>query len=216
MVRRIEVMRRSGMLGGNPFAGEIRRAVEDGHIAQARDLAGDVYAQLGYSLPRPSGMVAFVGIAAGNVVGVMGIVPDSVAGLPSDTAFAAELGALRDEDLRLAEVTNLALQPAYRRTSLFFDLARACFAQALVWAVDSVFIAICPKHTGVFGDVLQFAECGAARNYSPEVADIVAGMLLDVRTAEARFSEVDRALGDGAFLVDAFFGGNPFHDLAAE
>lgn len=214
-MRRIEVMRRAGMLGGNPFPGVILRAVSADHIEQARQLAGDTYAQLGYSLPRPSGMVAFVGVAGEQVVGVMGIVPDSVAGLPSDGAFASELGALRAQGLRLAEVTNLALQPAYRRTSLFFDLARACFAQALAWASDTVFIAVCPRHQAVFADVLQFDPCGAPRNYSPEVADVVVGMALNVRTAAANFMIVDSQLGDGAFLLDAFFAGNPYHDLVA-
>ena len=228
LLHRVRLFQRTGMLGGRPFAGEILRATTAETLTEAYRLVHDIYAQEEYILPEPTGirirpfeacpeMSTFVGIADGEVVGVMSIVPDSPdLGLPSDHVFGDELDGMRAEGRRVAEVTNLAIGSGHRKSDLFFQLTKACFAQTANWHHDNAFIAICPRHTPFFRDVLQFKPCGMPRNYSDEVTDIVDGMTMDFRTNTHQYIEIDKLLGDEAFLHATFFQKNPFYKLCKE
>lgn len=219
--RRLALFQRSGLVSARSSGAVISRATEPTEILCALRLVHDVYVESGYMLPDPAGLrlrvfeaVAdnpiFIARIGDEVVGVMGLVLDSPdLGLPSDHAFGPELRALRAHGLRLCEATNLAIKPAYRRTSIGFDLLRPCCAQGVMWGCDGMFAAVSPQHVGFFRDVLQFVPLGDPRVYVSELGDRVQGMLNDLRTLEGRFREADRPLGAHAFLHNHFFASNP-------
>lgn len=221
--RRVDRFRRAGLL--EPLPGvTIEQAVTAEELWQAYALVHDVFVCQNYILPQQGGvrlrayeavpeMATFVAKADGRVVAVMSVVPDSPElGLPSDKAFHHELELLRASGRRIAEVTNLAVAPEYRNTSVFFELSRCCIAHGLNIGLDDAFVSISPGHAMFFEAVMGFEPWGERRNYGGQVEDMVEGMRLNLRTVEERMIEADKSLGQEAFLYDFFFTHNPhFH-----
>lgn len=223
--KRVGLCKRMGLFGAAEAGVTIARAITASDLEAAYRLVHDVFAEKGYIDAMDGGirlrpfegvaeMTTFVARDGGRIVGVMSIVPDHPDfGLPSDKAFTDEIGALRDAGRRVCEITNLAVKGEYRRSSAFTDLTRACFAQARAWHSDDIFIAISPGHAMFFEGVLQFDACGDQRSYSADKMDIVEGKRLDLHEVDRRWADVDRALGDAAFLGTFYYDDNPYHDL---
>jgi hypothetical protein len=156
-------------------------------------------------------MATFVARSAVGVVGVMSVIGDSrELGLPSDPVFGRELAALRERGRRVAEITNLAIAPEFRKTSVFLGLSRAVLAWGMDLDFDDGFAAVSPKHGPYFEHVLCFTPWGERRSYRLDADDPVRGFRLDLRGFEGALREVDRALGERAALHGWFFAGNPF------
>jgi len=223
LAKKVALLKRMGMSAEGDTSVIVRRAITGHELERAYELVHQVFVEKGYIHPEMKGirirpfealpeMATFVAQTEGEVVGVMSIVPDSPDfGLPSDHAFAAELDAFRLRGRRVCEISNLAVDPAYWRSNVFPELTRACFAHALAWGCDDMFIAISPGHAQFFEDVLQFSHAGDARNYAAGKDDIVEGKCMDLRTIERRAMDVDRQLGDQAFLHRHYFTNNPYH-----
>ena len=221
--KRIALCRKMGLFGEVEEGMSIGRAVTAVELESAYQLVHDVFVEKGYIPVMEGGirlrpfecvpnMTTFVARDRGRVVGVMSIVPHHPdLGLPSDQAFSEEIGALRAAGRRVCEITNLAVEGKYRRSSAFTELTRACFAQALAWQCDDVFIAISPGHAMFFEGVLQFDACGDQRSYSAEKMDIVEGKRLNLREVHDRWATVDAALGEDALLVQYYLTDNPYH-----
>ena len=221
--KRLALMRRAGMVGGDTSNILVRRAVNGADLERAYMLVYETFLERGYidanrfgirirpfeALPE---MATFVAEVDRRIVGVMSIVPDSEdVGLPSDSAFGEELGELRSSGRRVAEVTNLAIAPEYRRSGVLMEMARPVHAHAVAMDYDDIFIAISPGHAGFFEDILQFDPQGSARSYAAEKTDIVEGKRWNLRTLEGRLREADAALGHDAFLHHHFYAGNACH-----
>ncbi len=225
--RRIMLLKRTGLFDDTSNI-VVRRAMSCADLAAAYGLVHRVFVEKGFIPPTPNGlrirafeglpeMATFVASVNGETVGVMSIVPDLEGiGLPSDQAFSEELGVLRSAGRKLCEITNLAVLGAYRRSNAFTELTRACFAQALAWKCDDIFIAISPGHALFFEEVLQFDALGGRRSYSAQKMDIVEGKRLNLRTVKELWSDVDRHLGDQAFLSDYYYQNNPYHNCVEE
>lgn len=221
--RKVALLKRVGLFDTDDKSITVRRAIAGEDLTRAYELVHDVFVGEGYIDPKPGGirvrpfealpeMATFVAEADGQMVGVMSIVPDSPdMGLPADKCFKTELHRLRDAGRKVAEVTNLAVLSAYRRSNAFMELAKPILAQALSAGCDDVFIAISPGHAGFFQDVLQFEPWGERRSYSDEKMDIVQGKRWNLRTLERRLLDCDRLLGDDACLHEHFFPGNAYH-----
>lgn len=221
--RKVALLKRVGLFDANDRSVVVRRAIVRDDLIRAYRLVHDVFVDKGYIDPGPNGirirlfealpeMATFVAEADGQMVGVMSIVPDSPdMGLPADKCFKTELDRLRDAGRKVAEVTNLAVLSAYRRSNAFMELAKPVLAQALSAGCDDVFIAISPGHARFFQDVLQFEPWGERRSYSDEKMDIVEGKRWNLRTLERRLLDCDRLLGDDACLHEHFFPGNAYH-----
>ncbi|NJL30914.1 MAG: hypothetical protein HC898_04395 [Phycisphaerales bacterium] len=137
-------------------------------LKHAYHLVHDTFVHQGYILPNPSGMrlrsyeavpetATFVARAAGQIVGVIGLVFDSPdMGLPSDDVFGDEINQLRRQGRKVAEVTNLAVSPDFRATRAFMELSRAIWAYAASHGVDDLFISISAGHSLFFETVLGF------------------------------------------------------------
>jgi hypothetical protein len=159
----------------------------------------------------------FIAKSAGRVIGVMSVVPDSSdLGLPSDRVFGAELGRLRQAGRKVVEITNLAVAPDFRRTSVFLELSRAVTAHVVEHGFDDGFVAVSPKHVLYFEQILRFEPWGSLRSYRTDAHDPVEGLRLDVHGFERALHGVDALLGDTSPLHSWFFGGNPFRGQARE
>jgi ribosomal protein S18 acetylase RimI-like enzyme len=223
LVRRAAFFKRLGLFGGCGTRFEVARALTFEDHRQAYQLVHDCYVERGYIEPHPDGMrlrafeampemATFVAKADGRVIAVTSVLMDSPElGLPSDKAFGEEIAALRIEDRRVCEITNLAVDPKYRNTPVFSELTRCCLAHAMAIGYDDLFIAISPEHARFFEEVLLFEACGDRRSYSTDVVDIVVGKRLNLRTIEGRAVETDSILGAHAFLHNFYFAENPYH-----
>ena len=215
--------RRAGLLDGCGAGVTVSRALTAEDLRAAYALVHDVFVAQGFIRPSDCGMrirpfealpemATFVAKADGRVVAVLSVVEDTdELGLPSDQSFLPELDALRQNGRRVCEITNLAVHPDYRKTPVFFDLTRCCFAHAIVAGYDDLFIAISPEHAVFFEDVLLFVPHGERRSYSAKILDIVEGKRLDLVGIQEYALRTDRLLGDDAFLEQFFFTGNPYH-----
>jgi hypothetical protein len=220
--RRVELLKKVGLFRriGTPV--RIQRAVSLKELMEAYSLVYCAYLEQGYILPDPSGlrlrtfealpeMATFVAKIDGEVAAVMSAVPDSLdLGLPSDQCFGPELQALRAQGRRVCEVTNLAVSREYRNSSVLFDMMQPCFAQALYFGCDDIFIAISPGHARFFEDIMPFEPCGDRRSYSKDHEDIVEGERMNLVGIERRLQEIDQMLGEHAFIHDLLMASNPF------
>jgi hypothetical protein len=225
LAKRVALLKRVGLFDNQNHDVVVRRAISMADLAEAYTLVHDVFVEQGYIHKAPTGirvrafealpqMVTFLAQIAGKTVAVMSIVQDSAAlGLPSDKAFAKEIGVLRAQGRRVCEITNLAVLSEYRRSNAFPELTRATYAQARAWHCDDEFIAISPGHATFFEDVLQFEHCGDLRTYSAEKMDLVEGKRVDLRMIGRNLAEADASLAENAFLWHYYFDGNPYHVL---
>ncbi len=200
----------------------IERAVHAEELVAAYRLVHDTFADEGLIEASPSrlrvracelspSMATFVARASSEVVGVMSVIGDSrELGLPSDPVFGRELAVLRDRRRRIAEITNLAIAPEFRKTSVFLGLARAVLAWGMDLGFDDGFAAVSPKHGPYFERILCFTPWGERRSYRLDADDPVRGFRLDLRGFEGALREVDRGLGERAALHAWFFASNPF------
>lgn len=207
-----------------PPAGEvvIERAVHADELVAAYRLVHDTFVDEGLIDASPSllrvracelspAMATFVARSCSGVVGVMSVIGDSPElGLPSDPVFGRELAVLRDRGRRVAEITNLAITPEFRKTSVFLGLARAVLAWGMDLGFDDGFAALSPKHGPYFERILCFTPWGERRSYRLDADDPVRGFRLDLRGFESALCEVDRSLGERAALHAWFFASNPF------
>jgi hypothetical protein len=136
--------------------------------------------------------------------------------LPSDKAFQKELDSLRAQGRKVAEITNLAVDPSYRNGAIFLELTRVILAHGLTMGYDDGFVSISEEHGIFFESVLGFEPFGERRNYGDETEDYVVGMRLNGREHETQLRRMDDALGDGAFLHDWFYARNPYFALAEQ
>ena len=225
--RRVRLFKTAGMMACRDTDIRIRQATTPADLKAAYALVHDEYVQREYITPKPQGirvrifealpeMATFIAKHNNQVVAVMSMVPDSPdLGLPSDSVFQAELGALRREDRRIAEVTNLAVDSEFRGTNVLLELVRCCYAYSMCKGLDDVFAAISPGHVPFVETLLLFEPWGSRRNYSDDTVDMVEGMRFDMRTALTRGRKIDQALGDEIFLTDWFVTTNDHFDDVA-
>ncbi len=230
MTRRIRLLRDAGLLGRSGFTKHITRATTLEDLREAYRLVHDAYVEQGYILPHPTGLrlrpfealpdtATFIAKVDGEIIGVISLVLEAQGlGLPSEKVFESEIAELRNSKYSgpICEISNLAVKPEYRKTSVFYELIQPIFAQGFLWGCPWGFISICPKHAKFFRDVIQFDPWGDCRNYCEETEDEVVGMRMEAATIEQRFHATDELLGDDAFLHRDFFGDNPFTEKCRE
>ena len=189
--RKLQLLKRSGLFGGDTRGAVIARACSMEDLRTAYRLVHDVYAGTGFILPEPSGIrlrifetsadtATFVAKVDGRVVGVLSVVCDSSdLGLPSDSAFKPELDALRARGLRLCELTNQAVAPEYRKTAVATELMRCAFAHGIKAGFHQCVAAVSPSHDG-FYELIGFRCVGSLRSYSDKLYDPVVAMAMDL------------------------------------
>jgi GNAT superfamily N-acetyltransferase len=180
-------------------------------------LIHDQYAWRDYIPPDPSGRrlslhnalpstKVFVARAGSRVVATMTLIQDSAIGLPMDEIYRKELGGFRTQGRSLAEVSALAIDPAYRAhgVSILIRLVRVLLLySAEVCRLDDLCIAVNPRHVDfyqrLFPDARRFGQIKAYRkvNGAPAI-----GLRLDLDTVR-----------DAMAAVHAGESPNAFHDV---
>jgi len=229
--RRMALLMRSGMFGGDTRGAVITRAQTVEDLRGAYKLVHDSFVHKGYIRPRPSGirlrpyeivpeMATFVAKVDDRVVGVLGVIIDLPdLGLPSEKVFADEIRHLRASGAKPSESTNQAVLPEYRRSAVTTELIRAVYAHAFMKGCDEIIAAISPGHRG-FYELLGARQIASVRSYSREVHDPVIVVSLHVHAPDERPD--GHAVADRRFMWDFLVTNNPYHQhvgpwsLAAE
>lgn len=183
---------------GPPLDVGLARTVAD--FDGALRLLHDQYVSRGYIRPLPCGRrvglhhvfpstkVVVVKREA-RVIGTITLVEDSCLGLPTDEAFGAELGRLRDRGRRLAEGGSLAVDPTARSSSaaVIIRLLRMAtiYAASIARADDFCFV-VHPRHRAFYLRLFPFREFRERRAYPrlPGMPPVV-GFRLDLRLIRA-------------------------------
>ncbi len=218
--QRMVLLKRSGLFGSNTRGVVIQRATTLDELRQAYRLVHDTFVETGYILPHQSGlririfeaipeMATFVAKVGERVVGVLSLLCDSPdLRLPADTVYRIELDELRATGARLCEVTNQAIAPEFRKSSVTTELMRCVMAHALAEGYDEGIVVVSPSHVP-FYRLLGFRNVGCIRSYSSEVHDPVGALsvaLDQYRNPYWVIDDVDK------FIWDFMAGRNPYHE----
>ena len=216
--RKLALLRRSGLFGTDTKGAKIERACTFDDLREAYRLVHDIYLGTGFVRAEPSGLrlrifettsetATFIAKKNGRVVGVLSVVGDSGdLGLPSDTAFKAELDALRATGARLCEITNQVVDEAHRRSAVSTELMRCAIAHQIKGGYHFAVASVSPSHTA-FYNLLGFDAVGSERSYSQKLHDPVVALCLNID----RYRNPARGLGPTAqFIHDLATTSNPF------
>jgi hypothetical protein len=140
------------------------RLVHDAYVARGILTAHASGLKLGPQLVLPT-TVTFVALAGGEVVGTMSLVSDSPLGLPMDASFDDEGDAFRARGERFAEVTALAVAPAYRNSGLVYLLNRLMVRTAIAMSIDRLLMTVHPRAEVLYQTAMLFERIGEERRY---------------------------------------------------
>lgn len=106
----------------------------------------------------------------GTVVFTSTLVRDGEYGLPLESLFGAEVQAMRNQGLRIAEVSCLAsditLQDKTQRFELFVELIGLVFQTARYHQVDRLLLAVHPRHAKVHQRMFGCTICSGVKKYA--------------------------------------------------
>ncbi len=189
--RQLNLLRRTGFFGVDLKGCVIERAYDADDLRAAYRLVHNVFVGTGYIEPEAGGIrlrifeaspdtATFVAKKNGEVVGVLSVVLDSVElGLPSDTAFKAELDELRGTGSRICEITNQAVAKEFRRSSVLTELMRCAIAYMVKTGCGRALATVSPNHKN-FYKMVGFESLGSLRSYSEKLHDPVVAIFLAV------------------------------------
>lgn len=221
--RKLNLLRHTGFFGFDLKGCVIERALGADDLRAAYQLVHNVFVGTGYIEPEAGGIrlrifeaspdtATFVAKKNGEVVGVLSVVLDSVElGLPSDTAFGAELDELRATGSRICEVTNQAVMKEYRRSSVLTELMRCAIAYMVKANCGQALATVSPNHQK-FYKMVGFRSFGTLRSYSKKLHDPVVAVSLpiDLYRSEIPVPDID------PYIHHMGSTGNPFMARAEE
>jgi ribosomal protein S18 acetylase RimI-like enzyme len=220
----MKLLERMGCFRNGTQTVSIQRATTAKELCNAYQLVHDNYVEKGYIFPQPSGLrmrlyealpetATFVAKAGEEIVGVTSLVFDTPGlGLPSDQVFSEEIDSLRQGGGKVAEVTNWAIAPAYRRTAVLTELIRCYIAHLQAVGCDYAIGAISPGHRA-FYELIGYEVIGTERSYSTEINDPVILVSLSLDNLMKRFAAVQNDdEDDTATLKNYYLDNNPHHD----
>ena len=146
-----------------------------------------------------SGSQIFVAVLGEKVVSTVTLVSDSEMGLPMEFMFAAEIGTLRAQGRRIAEVSCLAdrRQEPRRFLDTFSELTRLMAQFARYEGIQNLLVSVHPRHARFYTRYLGFQPISDRVANCPHVQDHPAVALhLD-------FEHIDRERPE---CWDEFFG----------
>lgn len=169
-------------------------------------LVHDQYNWRGYMAPAPSGRRltvhnalpttrVFVARRGGRVIGTVGLVQDSLFGLPLDDLYRAEVAGLRADERRIAEVVALATAAESRRAgvTVVLQLMRMVITYALeLAAVQDLCVTVNPRHVEFYRTCLRFEPLGPERAYAKVNGAPAVALRLNLDVARAVEAAVHR------------------------
>jgi len=222
--RRMKLLERQGCFGFGTKTVIVQRATTVEDLCAAYNLVHDCFVEEGYIFPNPSHLrmrsyealpetATFVAKAGNKVVAVASIVVDSQGlGLPSEKPYPQEVDSLRRSANKICEITNLAIAPDYRRTSVLTELIRCYIAHLLAIGCDHAIASISPGHRP-FYELLGFETIGKPWSYSQEIDDPVILVRLSLEALMERFAQVQNGDEDDIAVLKRYYMENsPYHD----
>ncbi len=179
----------------------IKTATSREEWIEAFSLAHDRYVELGYMDTDSSGIRlriqnilpstrVFTAKYQGRVVATATLIIDSPLGLPADDIYKKELDALRNKGRLISEGSSLVTAKEFKCSNIFMLLFKVVYAYAEYAQIDDICIAVNPKHTRFYEDILLFDPVGELK-YFPSVKDAPAILEhIDLRMASGRFAEI--------------------------
>jgi len=221
--RRMKLLERQGCFQTDSRSVQIHRSVTVSDFIGAYTLVHDCFVEKKYIASQSSGIrmrvyeampdtATFVAKAGNEVVGVISVIMDSPdLLLPSDRAFHEEIQPVRRTSRKLCEISNWAISPAYRRTSILTDLFRCFMAHLFAMNCQDAVAAISPSHKAFFA-LMGFDEVlGSERSYSETTNDPVLLVRLSMNSLFDRFSRISTDdSGDLAALKTYYVDSNPY------
>ena len=147
-------------------------------VEQAFELVHDNYVASGYMSPQPSGLRlsvhnampttrTFVSLLQEEIVATVTLFCDSSLGLPLDSLYSREIGALREEGRYLSEVGMLADRrwQLSQSVSLLMEMMKCMFWAAKEGGLSDLLITVNPKHKKFYKRFLCFEEYGGEKRY---------------------------------------------------
>jgi ribosomal protein S18 acetylase RimI-like enzyme len=190
--RKLALLKRSGLFGEDLKGATVERACQISDLREAYRLVHAVFLGTGYINPEPAGLrlrifetssetATFIAKIDGKIVGVISVVGDSPdLGLPSDSAFKAELDEQRKLGKRLCEVTNQAVAEGFRKSAVSTELMKCAISHAMKAGYDEAVASVSPSHHG-FYEILNFRPIGSERSYSDKLHDPVVAVSMDLK-----------------------------------
>ena len=187
-------------------------------------LVHDQYVRYGYMAPSQSGRrlslydalpttKVFVASAGGRVVGTVTLIQDSLVGLPMDEIYSTELAGFRAGDRRLAEVSALAMDPAYRTSgvAILMRLMRMMVIYAAEIArLDELCIVVNPRHVAFYRKFLEFQTFGGFTSFGKVNGAPAAALRLDLGFVRDVIDRVQRDPGEENDLYEFLFGSETY------
>jgi len=195
---------------------EIKHAETKEELEAAYRLLHDVYVDMGYMDPHPSGMrvniynalpstVTFIAREEGKIVATVSLILDSFLGLPMEELYQEEIKGLREQGLKLAEVSGLASAKDCRNQNISMLANKIMFAYAEYAGVDRLCIVVNPNHVDFYRSVLFFEPFGQLKYY-PKVKNAPAqALILNLRDIETKMREAYSMEEFDANLYTFFF-----------
>lgn len=159
----------------------------------------DMYVRRGLIDPTPTGLrftvysvlpttAIFAGIRDGRVFSTMSLIEDSPLGVPMEKLYREEIGRLRLERRRFAEVSALAVETESRRKGLALMMYNLMFRWAYFHrGVDDLVIAVHPKAEDFYRSVLLFDRIGGLRAYESLKDAPAVALRLDLQNLVPRY-----------------------------
>ena len=159
----------------------------------------DMYVRRGLIDPTPTGLrftvysvlpttAIFAGIRDGKVFSTMSLIEDSPLGVPMEKLYREEIGRLRLQRRRFAEVSALAVETESRGKGLALMMYNLMFRWAYFYrGVDDLVIAVHPKAEDFYRSVLLFDRVGGLRAYETLKDAPAVALRLDLQTAVPRY-----------------------------
>jgi ribosomal protein S18 acetylase RimI-like enzyme len=157
---------------------KLKIATTRAELEGAFRLVHDAYVAEGFMTPDPSGMRAtkfhllpttttLIGKVGDEVVATVSVVQDGAFGVPMDAAF--DLSALRTDGRRIAEISSLAVAPAFRRRGAALWLVTKLMLRYSLdrLGLDCWVASANPKHTFLYEGVWNFRrlDCAPVAHY---------------------------------------------------
>jgi GNAT superfamily N-acetyltransferase len=181
------------------------------HIAETRDdleacfaLLHDAYVASGFMTPHPSGLrvtpyhalpttTTLCAKFDGEVVGTLSLIREGVFGFPLQSAF--DLSAVRAREGRIAEVSALAVHPAFRRTggAVLFPLMKFMYEYCTrYFDTRHLVIAVNPNKIELYESLLLFQRLPqhTVEHYDFANGAPAVGATLDLQQARLDFQAV--------------------------
>ena len=165
--------------------------------AAAFRLCHDAYVRAGLMLPNrfqmrimPHHLLAtsaiFIAVQGDRVIATVSLVGDGRLGLPMESVYQDEIGALRDPRRWLGEVSSLASAPEASDCQLHMlgDLTRLMAQYAMRHGLEYLLAAVHPRHARYYQRVLGFQPLSEPRPYPAVRHRPSVALLLDLPQLE--------------------------------